>query len=134
MAEAWEKTVAEIALKTFGSRDGIRPLFPSSGEKIQEAMEAAFKAGYKQGVEDTNRCGQDDYQAGEQAERERILNWLKGFAKEHPNVVVRNRLDIVGAGKPRGGLPCHSPCALNIGTEVHPDGYKEIRHKAVAKY
>jgi hypothetical protein len=41
----WEETVLsperlkQIALDSFGTRDGIRPLMPKKGEDIQEAME-----------------------------------------------------------------------------------------------
>ena len=35
----------KIALETFGTNDGNRPCFPSSGEKIQKAMEISFRAG-----------------------------------------------------------------------------------------
>ena len=35
----------EMALAVFGTTDGIRPLFPRSGEKIQEALEKAFDLG-----------------------------------------------------------------------------------------
>ena len=35
----------ELALKVFGTTDGMRPLFPRSGEKIQEALERAYDLG-----------------------------------------------------------------------------------------
>ncbi len=35
----------KIALKVFGSTDGVRPKFPRSGELIQEAMEKAYEMG-----------------------------------------------------------------------------------------
>ncbi len=38
----------QIALEIFGTNDGIRPRFPHTGEKIQEAMEISFKAGIKE--------------------------------------------------------------------------------------
>lgn len=34
-----------IALQVFGSRDGMTPLFPRSGELIQEAMKRAYELG-----------------------------------------------------------------------------------------
>jgi hypothetical protein len=34
-----------IALRVFGTTDGIRPLFPRSGEVIQEAMKQAYELG-----------------------------------------------------------------------------------------
>jgi len=43
--------IKQIALEVFGSNDGIRPRFPHTGEKIQEAMELSFKAGIKEVVE-----------------------------------------------------------------------------------
>ncbi len=46
-----DATVKSIALKVFGSNDGIRPRFPHTGGAIQEAMELSFAAGEKQGYE-----------------------------------------------------------------------------------
>lgn len=37
----------ELVLEVFGSRDGLTPLFPRSGEKIQESMEKAYDLGRK---------------------------------------------------------------------------------------
>lgn len=34
-----------IALRVFGTRDGVTPLFPRSGELIQEVMEKAYDLG-----------------------------------------------------------------------------------------
>ena len=42
--------VKQIALDVFGTKDGIRPQFPRTGEKIQEAMELSFKAGADENV------------------------------------------------------------------------------------
>ena len=36
-----------IAMRVFGSNDGIRPKFPHTGELIQEAMEQAYDLGKK---------------------------------------------------------------------------------------
>lgn len=36
-----------IALRIFGTRDSITPIFPRSGELIQEAMEHAYDLGKK---------------------------------------------------------------------------------------
>ncbi len=35
----------ELALKVFGTHNAQTPIFPKSGEKIQEAMEAAYDLG-----------------------------------------------------------------------------------------
>jgi hypothetical protein len=39
-----------IALRVFGSSDGVRPKFPRTGELIQEAMEQAYNLGKKKGT------------------------------------------------------------------------------------
>ena len=40
------------------------------------------------------------WEAACQAERERILKWLKSFAKEHPIAVAGNLIDLIEASKP----------------------------------
>ncbi len=90
----WEETVL-----TDEKLGRIRAFIPGTTNVIEFAIQVSKKTAKAQ----AKATWEAAYNAGEMAERERILTWLKSFAKEHPNVVVRNRLDIVGAGKPKSG-------------------------------
>ena len=67
--------VKQIALDVFGTKDGIRPQFPRTGEKIQEAMELSFKAGADAAMELLKKEPDSHY----------IVNYGGKGSQEHPN-------------------------------------------------
>ena len=78
--EAWEKTVLSDSDLKWKLNSGDYHI-----DDLKRGAQAQAKATWK---------------AACQAERERILTWLKSFAKVHPNVVVAYLVDFIEASKP----------------------------------
>ena len=66
-----EDKLKEIALEVFGSNDGVKPRFPKTGQKIQEAMEISFKAGQE------DVCTVAVSRFIEQG-RQEVVEWIEG--------------------------------------------------------
>ena len=67
------KELLDLAMHVFGTKDGIRPFFPRSGEAIQGAMESAARAQLKQDradilkvIQDWERCAIPETENGEE--------------------------------------------------------------------
>ena len=68
----------QIAIEIFGTTDGIKLQLPHRGEKIQEAMEASFKAGIKEVVEwinARNKLGYLSHCGFELAWKSKLKEW-----------------------------------------------------------
>ena len=74
----WKDTVMsptklkQIALDSFGSRDGIRPLMPRKGEDIQEAMQDAV-----------NHQAAITWSIAEKAGIQKVVDWVNKHGITH---------------------------------------------------
>ena len=111
------KVIKQIALDVFGSVDGIRPLLPYKGGKIQEAMEESFKAGQEQehkamigvAVDEGNKA----YKAGVEEEQKHSLEYANELRRYYEEKIKEAKSFGIREVVEWGNEPCPHPSTFD---------------------